>query len=201
MSIKNGKLLYHLTTLDVFESIVANGLLSRNELDEKNVSFVDTANHEILDGRKRLGLASYVPFHFHIHTSYDTYVKNNNADKEFIYLCIYRDYARNNGFSVLPIHPTSTEQPDIYSYDVGINHIAWEIMELNKTDILPADITEQQRCLIRMAECLSPKPIPIRDFQSIIVRDVHCEEIVRKILAKYGITKSPPFIDVNPNYF
>ena len=78
MNIKDGKLLYHLTTLSVFESIVVNGLLSRGDLLRKQLNFVDTANHDILEGRDRLGLINYIPFHFHIHTNYDTFVKDHN---------------------------------------------------------------------------------------------------------------------------
>ncbi len=199
MKIKDGKLLYHLTTLDVLESIIENGLLSRGELKTRQINFVDTANHEILLGRNRLGLSNYVPFHFHIHTNYDTYVKDHH-DKEFIYLCIHRDYARLNNFSIFPIHPTSTEQPQIYEYDEGINLIDWDTMELNKTDDFPDGVTERYRTQVRMAECLSPTSIPICDFQSIIVKDEDDAKIVRQLFTQYRIT-NPPYINVRPNYF
>lgn len=199
MNIKDGKLLYHLTTLDVLESIIENGLLSRGELNTRQLAFIDTANHEILLGRNRLGLSNYVPFHFHIHTNYDTYVKDHH-DKKFIYLCIHRDYARLNNFSILPIHPTSTEQPQIYKYDEGINLIDWNTMELNKTDDFPDGVTERYRTQVRMAECLSPTSIPICDFQSIIVKDEDDARIVRQLFTQYGII-SPPYINVRPNYF
>lgn len=58
MPIKDGKLLYHLTTLDVLESIIEFGLLSREELNKRQIKFVDTANHEILSGRDRLRLSN-----------------------------------------------------------------------------------------------------------------------------------------------
>ena len=201
MSIKDGKLLYHLTTLDVFESIVAKGLLSRNALYTKRIAFVDTADHDILNGRERLGLSNYIPFHFHIHTSYDTCVKDQHSDKVFIYLCLHRNYAMMKRFFVLPIHPTSTEQPKIYPYTEGINKIDWDVMELTKRDPLPEYATERYRNQVRMAECLSPNTIPIIDFHSIVVEDENVKKIVNQILDKYGVEKNPPYINVNSKYF
>ena len=64
MRIRDGKLLYHLTTLSVFESIVKNGLLSRGSLLQKKLPFVDTANHDILEGRERLDLVIIFLFIF-----------------------------------------------------------------------------------------------------------------------------------------
>lgn len=199
-SIRDGKLLYHLTTLDVFESIVTNGLMSRGELNRQNLSFVDTANHEILAGRERLGLSDYVPFHFHIHTNYDTYVKDHNKNKTFLYLCLQRSYAKTNGFMILPIHPTSTEQPQMFTYEEGFSRINWNVMELKKSDPFPAGVTEKQRGLIRMAECLSPHTIPITRFISIAVKDDEARKQVVSILGKHHITTNPPYIDIK-NYF
>ena len=201
MSIKEGKLLYHLTTLDVFESIVINGLLSRNDLDERQLDFVDTANHEILEGRERLGLSDFIPFHFHIHTSYDTYVKDHNRDKEFIYLCLSRKYAEDNNFPVLPIHPTSQDQPDMYNYLDGIEAIDWDVMEMKKTDPLPFDVTEQQRTLIRMAECLAPSPLPVENFHSVFVKNDQDAQYVRRILLEHNIRINPPYINISDKFF
>ena len=201
MKIKDGKLLYHLTTLDVFKSIVANKLLSRGDLNRQNLDFVDTANPEILEGRERLGLADYIPFHFHIHTNYDTYVKGHNPEQSFIYLCLSRAYAQSNGFSILPIHPTSSIHPHIYSYDEGINAINWDIMELRKTDPLPFGVTEQQRGLIRMAKCLSPSPLPINVFKCIYVKNDDNASYVTRVLQQYGIQTNPPYINIQPKYF
>ncbi len=52
MSIREGKLIYHLTPIDSLESIIKNGLMSRDSLDKLNVKFIDTADHEILLDRE-----------------------------------------------------------------------------------------------------------------------------------------------------
>lgn len=58
--ISKQKLLYHLTNIRNLPSILNVGILSRNQLSE----FVDVADQEILDSRKKFNLESYVPFHF-----------------------------------------------------------------------------------------------------------------------------------------
>ena len=200
MTIREGKLIYHLTTLDVFESIVQNKLLSRKDLNSLQLGFVDTADPEILHERKRLSLEGCIPFHFHIHTSYDTYVKDNNKDKVFIYLCVHRNYAAEHNFLVLPIHPVASEQPKIYSYDEGIDEIDWEIMELNKEEATIQGVEERYRRQVRMAECLSPEAIPIENIFSICVPDESIKMEVNRILLRNGINKWP-YIDVRPYMF
>jgi len=196
MKIKDGKLLYHLTTLDVLESIAKNGLLSRGELNKRNLNFVDTANHDILAGRERLDLSNYIPFHFHIHTAYDTSVKQTHKDKIFIYLRLNRSYAIDNGFKILSIHPTSLEQPQLFDYIEGFSKIDWSIMEMTISDAEKNSIDKRLHKQIRMAECLSPNSIPICDFQSILVKDEQSRKYAKVIFSKYKITKAP-FIDID----
>lgn len=71
--IKDGKLLYHLTKLKNLDSIIKNGLLSRNELISKNIDFSDVANKDIIEKRKNIN--DYIPFHFHQDSAFDVYVK------------------------------------------------------------------------------------------------------------------------------
>lgn len=201
MSIKNGKLIYHLTTLNSLESIVKNGLLSRNELKRRKMNFTDTANHEILEERERLDLSNLIPFHFHIHTAYDSCVKETNSNNVFIYLRLSRDYASARGFKILPIHPTSAERPVIFNYNEGFEEIDWPVMEMTKEEASANNIDERYHRQVRMAECLSPYPIPICDFQSIFVKNEECKVFVKQILECNGISTNPPFIDVDTKYF
>lgn len=191
--------MYHLTTLDVFESIVVNGLLSRGELLRRNINFVDTANPDILLGRERLGLENCIPFHFHIYTAYDTEVKRSH-NKSFIYLCLSREYAENHGFKILPLHPTALEQPQLFEYSEGFKRIDWEVMEMTKEDVNKQGIDERYHKQVRMAECLSPKPIAICDFQSIAVKDEETKQRVNEILDRHDIIIKP-YIDIKERDF
>ncbi|MBR3537100.1 MAG: DUF4433 domain-containing protein [Oscillospiraceae bacterium] len=194
MSIKDGKLLYHLTTLDALPSIAETGLLSRGELARRNIVFTDTADHEILSGRERLGLSDYIPFHFHHQTSYDSGVKYSHTNTVFIYIRITRNFAKEHNFKILPNHPNSLEHPDLYDYEEGFNLIDWDVMELTRPQALERNIKERYHKQVRMAECLSPVPVNIRDFQSIIVPDNDTKLIVSDII---GFPL--PFIDVDEN--
>lgn len=199
MSIRDGKLIYHLVPLDSLKSIINHGLMSRDKLDEIKINFIDTADQEILHERERLGLSQYVPFHFHIHTAYDTAVKNLNSDKVFVYICLHRDFARINNFKVLPIHPASNEQPELLDYDEGFKRIDWNIMELTKAEAQDAGIDLRYHKQVKMAECLAPSSIPVNCFQSINVPNKEIEKIVIKLLCAYNIIDRP-HIDIR-NWF
>ena len=58
-SIKNGKLLYHLTSIEHLDSILRNGLLPRNMVFP-NIEFNDIADKEIILERDIIGLGDYM---------------------------------------------------------------------------------------------------------------------------------------------
>lgn len=200
MSIRDQKLLYHFTALDSFESIVRHGLLSRADLSELGINFIDTADHNILQEREtRLQLSTYIPFHFHIHTPYDFAVRNSHPNNNFIYLCLLREYGLNNGFSILPYHPASNEHPQILDYQHGFEAIDWETMEMSKAQARDKGIDERYHRQVRMAECLSPRCVPIAAFQSIVVKNDDDQAIIQEVLNSYGINGI--YVDVKPYYF
>lgn len=195
MNIRDGKLIYHLVPLDSLESIIEHGLMSRDDLADINIRFIDTADQEILRERERLGLSQYIPFHFHIHTAYDTAVKNVNRDKTFAYICLHRNYAKQNDFKVLPIHPASNEQPELYDFDEGFEKIDWSTMELTIPEAQNAGIDLRYHKQVRMAECLAFSPIPVSCFQSINVPNEETQEYVLNLLASFNISPKP-FVNV-----
>lgn len=63
----NGKLIYHMTSIDNLPSILKFGLLPRKYLlQNHNIQFTDVADPEILSKRERYkkALSQYVLFHF-----------------------------------------------------------------------------------------------------------------------------------------
>lgn len=191
MSIRDGKLIYHLVPLDSLESIIEHGLMSRDDLAENGLSFIDTADQEILQKRERLGLSQYIPFHFHIHTAYDTAVKNTNRDITFVYICLHRDYAKRRNFKILPIHPASNEQPTLFDYEEGFAAIDWDTMELTKSEAEERDGDLRYHQQVRMAECLSPFPIPVECFLSINVPNETVKRVVIGLLEAHNIMDKP----------
>jgi hypothetical protein len=91
---KDGKLIYHLTSMDNMEGILRNGLLSRGILDQ----FDDVAEQEIINHRESKGLNKFVPFHFFAGTPFDGVVQKTYVDKTFVFLTLRRTFAQENNF-------------------------------------------------------------------------------------------------------
>lgn len=190
--IKDKKLLYHLTSLENLNSIISNGLLSRNMLLSNMVNFNDIADQNILEKRKEHHLANYVPFHFFPNNPFDYTVRVNNPNTEFIYICLHRDVAKKNGALIISQHPLTEKTPFIYSFDDGMNAIDWKTME-QKNYI---DSSQKSICL---AEVLYPEKVPTNLFQSIVVESSSTQTKVRKILRQYKINSI--FVDKRKKYF
>lgn len=59
---KEGKFIYHLTSIRNIESIFENGLWPRDRLNVDSIA--DVADPEIIKYRVEHGITNYVPFHF-----------------------------------------------------------------------------------------------------------------------------------------
>ncbi|MDY4544347.1 MAG: DarT ssDNA thymidine ADP-ribosyltransferase family protein [Bacilli bacterium] len=190
-NVKQGKLIYHLTKLSNLDSILELGLLPRENMLKKNISFDDVANKEIITKRSMLGLNKYTPFHFHPFSSFDVAVKNTYNNENFIYICLLRKVARNNGFKILPRHPLNMDECILMDYDEGFQAIDWDIMQEKGLD----DDNAKQ---IKMAECLTDLIVPVNCFQCIYVKNEEIKEIVEKKLKEHGVERKPPFVDIMP---
>lgn len=193
-NVKSGKLLYHLTELKNLESIIRFGLIPRKVLLENTVTFEDIANPEIIVKRERLGLDEYIPFHFHPYTAFDLAVKKQHANDEMMYICIRRELARRNNFKVLPKHPLSLEDCQLYDYEEGFKRIDWDTMAR-------VGLTDPDSKQTKMAECLSAKVIPVDCFQCFYVPSEQSKEFAENTLRAYGIKFPPPFVNVMPQWF
>ena len=193
-NVKSGKLLYHLTELKNLESIIRFGLIPRKVLLENTVTFEDIANPEIIVKRERLGLDEYIPFHFHPYTAFDLAVKKQHANDEMMYICIHRELARRNNFKVLPKHPLSLEDCQLYDYEEGFKRIDWDTMA-------KVGLTDPDSKQTKMAECLSAKVIPVDCFQCFYVPSEQSKEFAENTLRAYGIKFPSPFVNVMPQWF
>lgn len=190
-SVKNGKLLYHLTDIGNLENILKEGLLSRNRL-VGDIRFNDIADKQIISKRNSMGLGDYIPFHFHPYSSFDVAVKNIYSEKEFIYICITRKLAIYNNFKVLPNHPLSNGDVSEYNlleYDEGFKKIDWQAMDTLGTE-------DKYIKQVKMAECLTQLTIPAKCFQSIAVRNDEIRKYVKERLKCHGIINKPPYVDI-----
>lgn len=189
MSIKNQKLLYHLTSLDNLESILLYGLLARTYIDD----FDDVADVEIIDFREKTNLTQYIPFHFFAKNPFDGRVQKNYPGKEFIYICVSRDFAKRNNFKIIPRHPNSMTNLTLYDYSEGYEIIEWDIMDRR-------DYSDRNCRQICMAECLSLSRINPQDFSHVFVRTNDIEEFIREQCMQI-LDSCPFYINVNPYMF
>lgn len=191
---KTQKLLYHLTEIDNLDSILKYGLLPRKLILEQSIKFTDVADPNIIDKRTELGLDGFTPFHFHPYSAFDVAVKHAHNPKEMMYICITRELARYNNFYILPQHPLSSDDFELFGYDEGFDKIDWDtLMEKNRTDTYAKEV--------KMAECLTDLIIPPKCFQCIYVPSIEARQIVTDILEKHGIDCPPPFVNVQPMWF
>ncbi|ASC94781.1 DarT ssDNA thymidine ADP-ribosyltransferase family protein [Sulfurospirillum diekertiae] len=193
--IKEGKLLYHLTSLSNIESILLNGLQSRAIV----TNFKDIADPDIVKFRDENNILNSVPFHFFLGSPFAGRAQMNNPTEEFIYITIHRDTAKKSNFKIIPTHPKHMNPLKIYNYDEGFKIIDWELMETRKYD--------NPECKeVCMAECISPSSVIQADqFHSIIVKsdDVkkHIESLCEKLFSHNCKAKLNIFINVSKESF
>lgn len=185
--IRTQKLLYHLTDLANLDSIFTHGLLPRSELS----SFSDVADAEIILSRQQLGLESQVPFHFFARNPFDGRVQINNRDKQFVLITVTREFARANGWKVVPKHPLSGHDVQLLDYDQGIEAIDWQSMNERNYQI-----DDCRR--VCMAECLSPAAVPASRFFSIFVADEGSEKKVRTLMDANSLSF---YLNTSPHMF
>ncbi|RMR31374.1 hypothetical protein ALP36_02125 [Pseudomonas syringae pv. coriandricola] len=105
-NIKEQKLLYHLTSLENLDGIFQEGLKSRADL----TVFADVADSEILKKRQALELDRYVPFHWFAANPFDGSVQINRPNSKFVLISVYRSFAKQNGWKVIPRHPLANNE-------------------------------------------------------------------------------------------
>lgn len=187
-NVKEQKLLYHLTKLSNMESIIRDGLVSRESLIKNGVLFEDIADSAIISKRKELGLEKYIPFHFHPYSSFDKAVKSTHPADVFVYVCIKRALAKYKNYKILIKHPLSKSECNLYDYAEGFDKIDWEAMRAGALD----DYSKQ----VKMAECLTDETIPAELFQCVYVPDERAKTYVQQLFYKYGITEQPPYVNI-----
>ncbi|WP_260291419.1 DUF4433 domain-containing protein [Sedimenticola hydrogenitrophicus] len=175
-SIREQKLIYHLTSLKNIGPILESGLQPRSALN----GFQDIADAEILEGRAQHGLDHYVPFHWFSRNPFDGRVQKDRADEDFVLITVRRTLAEGKNWKVLPRHPLARQELRLYDYQEGLDLIDWGLMQTR-------DYSDAACKSVCMAECLSPVPISPSGFFMIYVpsdqvRDVVVKEVERRSL-------------------
>lgn len=191
---KNQNLLYHLTKLSNLKSIIDHGMLPRRKVIEQRLGFGDIADAQIISKRQELGLDIYTPFHFHPYSAFDVVVKHKYQNEDMIYLCITRRKAQHDNYKILPKHPLSVSECQLYNYDEGFERIDWEtLQEKNRLDGYAKQV--------KMAECLTEKTIYINEFYCMYVKSDIVRDKVIRILNDNGVDFPPPNIYIQEVWF
>ncbi len=191
---KNQSLLYHLTKLSNLESIIRHGLLPRRKVMEQQLRFGDIADVQIISKRQKIGLDAYTPFHFHPYSAFDVAVKHTYQNEDMMYLCITRKKAQLDNYKILPQHPLSEKECQLYNYEEGFEKIDWEtLQEKNRSDSYAKQV--------KMAECLTDKTIYINEFCCIYVKSDIVKKKVLEIFKKNGVEFPPPNVYVQNVWF
>lgn len=171
-----GKLLYHITSINNMPSILENGLMPRRELNEQGTHFMDIADPEIITGRERykLALSEYVPFHFYVKNPFDGAVCKRYGSENMVIISIQRTLHEKNDFFIIPSHPLDRDDPEIYSYEEGYDKIKWDILDdAQRRDYHNSEI--KKAC---MAECVIPYTIPPEAFSFVYVMNTDAQEAI-----------------------
>ncbi|WLI06066.1 DarT ssDNA thymidine ADP-ribosyltransferase family protein [Pseudomonas sp. FP597] len=186
-SIRDQFFVYHLTSIENLDGIFKEGLKPRASL----VDFTDVADSEILKKRKALKLDTYVPFHWFAANPFDGRVQLDRPKSKFALISVYRTFARENGWMVIPHHPLADEAIQLLDYDTGHRAINWAVMDTR-------DYKKAECKNICMAECLSPDVVSPKSFSRIYVPN---DEVKKLCEAKLGAAKLTTPITVNPGMF
>lgn len=186
---RNGKLLYHLTSIDNLASIFQNGLQSRSVMSDGD--FSDVADGEIIASRKQHSLENYVPFHFFAKSPFDYGVKRSRPEQQFVLLTVRRSTAEANNWKVVSRHPLAQASYDILDYAPGLEAMDWALIAQRDYD--------NRGCKVAfMAECLSPNTVLVDKLFSIFVKNKADQKAVSEIAKQHAVTCR---INLGPNMF
>lgn len=187
---RHDQYLYHLTDLSNMDSIIKYGLMSRTTLQKMVTGFIDVADQDIIV--KRGKLEEYVPFHFVPKTPFDYVVKRNHDDKQFVYICVEKSFARREKSYILLSHPTSNYAQEPCSFDEGINLLDWDSIEDPYAYMNP--VSKQNK----MAECIIEEPVTADHFAVIIVPDEATAKKLCDLYTKNGVSCEQTRFIVDP---
>ena len=174
-----GKLIYHITSIDNLPFILKYGLLSRELINKKNIGFTDVADPEILNRREQYteALSQYVLFHFFAKNPFDGAVCDRYGSENMVIIAVRRSICDKRGYRVIPSHPLDSDMPNIYSYKDGFEKVRWDILD----DQAHRDYHDQTVRKACMAECIVRDLVPVSDFAFIYVNNMKAKNQILKM--------------------
>ena len=198
-----GKLLYQMTSLYNIPSIIEHGIISRKMLESTRIPFNDICSYNVSENRKhsQLGLSAYVSFHFFPRTLFEKSACNRIGYDNLAIISIYRpkNSEKVNQYKIIPTHPLSGGNHQLFTYKNGIQKVRWNILDDYDAYDHKYDYTNNMTRCATMAECLVPQKVEPDEIAWIFVYN---EKGKRYLLSKLGLNH--PFsnkITINKNMF
>ncbi|PVZ66698.1 DarT ssDNA thymidine ADP-ribosyltransferase family protein [Pelagibaculum spongiae] len=201
-----GKYFFHFTHLENLEEILANGLLSTNEKEKKNIEHLNVASSDIQCTRHEMKVTcgpkghvhDYVPFYFNPRTPmFLSLIKSRNYDQPyFIYFAVSINNLENEKFVFTDKAANRRyEPPTFYDCPSKLDELSWSCIE-SKAWSSPNEAEKHKK----MAEALHFKKFELSDISYIIVWNEDCKEYVENSFKKSGIKCPPVFFDGENGY-
>ncbi len=190
---KNEDFIYHMTSIDNLDSILKNGLLSRNELRRRGLTAKTVSNERTIWRKRDPRCYSCVPFHFFEPTFFTYRITNGFKAENFCYIAVARSYAEEHGF-MASTKSLDAVDAEILPYKEGFERIDWETMDKRNYHL-------QEKREVCDAECLSPSFVAVSDFCCIYVRTEEEESRVRDIVDSILGSDSKLEVEVSSELF
>lgn len=201
-----GKYFFHFTHIENLEDILANGLLSTNEKQDKSIEHVNVASSDIQCTRHEMEVTcgpkghvhDYVPFYFNPRTPmFLSIIKSRNYDQPyFIYFAVSIDKLENEKFVFTNKAANRRyEPPTFYDCPSNLNELSWNCIE-SKAWSSPNEDEKHKK----MAEALHFKEFDLNDISYIVAWNESVKEYVEKTFKESGVKCPPVFFDGKNGY-
>jgi calcineurin-like phosphoesterase family protein len=184
--------MWHLTSINNLPSILEHGLLSREFLDTMKLKYVDNSPRDLTEKRHKLGMNSFVPFHFIPSNPYDLYEFQRNKDcpSSFCYITVEDKTAAKLGAMIeieYPNHKPCLELINLPACKSKINDIRRHTDYGNRLQKFNA-----------LSECLIKDVVEPKYFFSIIVGTEENKNDIEEYIKMYNLAIP---IELKPGYF
>jgi len=200
-----GRFVYHFTSVNNLESIIADGLLCTNAKIENGVTHDDIANNEIQKRRSTMEVTcgpkgvvhDYVPFYFAKRTPMLlNIVKSKNIDQiDIIYLAIPIEKIMDSDVVFSDASANTKIPPIFYDEPKDLECLNWGV--INKMAWVYHDDDERHQ---KMAEMLVHQQVDITDVSHIVVWNNNFKNYVEGVLEDNSI-EGPKVVDKFNEHF
>lgn len=181
MGSKEDNFVYHITTLNNFNSIINNGIIPRKQLIENEFSFVDIANPDIINKRST---DAKVLFHLTPYNIFSYALRNKFTD--WVYILVSKQNIEKHNYKVVKNHPLNECAEYFDTFEIAYIHIDWEKMKHPYSrwydSAQTIDISR-----IKMSEVQVDGIIDITEIGSILVGDLMTGEQIVQLLQDANI--------------